>query len=99
MILKIAVPNQFKLKVMPNFRTLLFPDKKDIHYIGGSEILPAPLEVEQETKAIHNLGTEFDKEAKKILIEHNLRLVVYIAKKFDNTGDRKSTRLNSSHRT
>lgn len=86
MILKIAVPNQFKLKVMPNFRTLLFPDKKDIHYIGGSEILPAPLEVEQETKAIHNLGTEFDKEAKKILIEHNLRLVVYIAKKFDNTG-------------
>lgn len=86
MIIKIAVPNQFKLKVMPNIKTLLFPDKKDVHYIGGSEILPAPLEMEAETKAIQGLGTDADKEAKKVLIEHNLRLVVYIAKKFDNTG-------------
>ena len=86
MIIKVAVPNQFKLKVIPNFRTLLFPDKKDVHYIGGSEILPAPLEMEDETRAIGKLGTEEDQSAKKILIEHNLRLVVYIAKKFDNTG-------------
>lgn len=35
MIIKIGVPNQFKLKVVSNFRTLLFPDKQDIHYIGG----------------------------------------------------------------
>ena len=86
MIIKIAVPNQFKLKVMPNFRTFFFPDKKDVHYIGGSDILPAPLEVEEESRAIAMLGTEEDKSARKILIEHNLRLVVYIAKKFDNTG-------------
>lgn len=86
MVIKIAVPHQFKLKFMPGFRTLLFPDKKDIHYIGGSEILPAPLEAGEETEAIRNLGSEYDKDAKKILIEHNLRLVVYIAKKFDNTG-------------
>ncbi len=86
MMIKIAVPNQFKLKVMPNFRTFFFPDKKDVHYIGGSDILPAPLEVEEESRAIAMLGTEEDKNARKILIEHNLRLVVYIAKKFDNTG-------------
>ena len=86
MMIKIAVPNQFNLKVMPNFRTFFFPDKKDVHYIGGSDILPAPLEVEEESRAIAMLGTEEDKSARKILIEHNLRLVVYIAKKFDNTG-------------
>ena len=86
MMIKIAVPNQFKLKVMPNFRTFFFPDKKDVHYIGGSDILPAPLEVEEESRVIAMLGTEEDKSARKILIEHNLRLVVYIAKKFDNTG-------------
>ena len=86
MMIKIAVPNQFKLKVMPNFRTFFLPDKKDVHYIGGSDILPAPLEMEEESRAIAMLGTEEDKNARKILIEHNLRLVVYIAKKFDNTG-------------
>ena len=86
MMIKIAVPNQFKLKVMPNFRTFFFPDKKDVHYIGGSDILPAPLEVEEESRAIAMRGPEEDKSARKILIEHNLRLVVYIAKKFDNTG-------------
>ena len=42
--------------------------------------------MEQESQVIGDLGTEYDDEAKAILIEHNLRLVVYIAKKFDNTG-------------
>ena len=86
MVIKIAVPNQFKLKVMPDFRTFLFPDKQEVHYIGGSEVLPAPLEVEEESAVIESLGSEEDEGAKKMLIEHNLRLVVYIAKKFDNTG-------------
>ena len=65
---------------------ILFPEKQDIHYIGGTEILPAPLDTEEENEAIMCLGTEQEEEAKKKLIEHNLRLVVYIAKKFDNTG-------------
>ena len=86
MVIKVAVPNQFKLKVISNFRTFLFPEKRDIHYIGGSDVLPAPLETEEETAVIEKLGTETDDVAKKTLIEHNLRLVVYIAKKFDNTG-------------
>lgn len=65
MVIKVAVPHQFKLKVIPDFRTLLFPDKKDIHYIGGSEILPAPLEAEEESAVIGDLGSEYDEQAKK----------------------------------
>ena len=86
MIVKVAVPQQFKLKVIPDIRSLLFANHKEIHYIGGSEVLPAPLDNERETEVIQRLGSECDQEAKKLLIEHNLRLVVYIAKKFDNTG-------------
>ena len=85
-MINVAVPNQFKLKMVPTFRTFLFPETKDVHYIGGSDILPAPLEAEEEAKAIEALGTETEEKARKLLIEHNLRLVVYIAKKFDNTG-------------
>ena len=48
--------------------------------------MPAPLETEEEAEAINELGTGTDDKARKLLIEHNLRLVVYIAKKFDNTG-------------
>ena len=57
-----------------------------IHYIGGNDILPAPLSTEKEGESIKNLIENNDEEAKSMLIEHNLRLVVYIAKKFDNTG-------------
>ena len=49
-------------------------------------MLPPPLETDEENEIISVLGTDAEEEAKTILIEHNLRLVVYIAKKFDNTG-------------
>jgi RNA polymerase sporulation-specific sigma factor len=55
-----------------------------IYYIGGSDILPPPLEKEEENEILSRL--EFDNDAKSQLIEHNLRLVVYIARKFENTG-------------
>lgn len=86
MLVKVAVPNQFQLKVVPNFKSIFFSKNREIHYIGGSEILPAPLEAKDESRAIMRLDTEEREDAKKTLIEHNLRLVVYIAKKFDNTG-------------
>ncbi len=58
----------------------------ELFYIGGAEVLPPPLETEEENACILMLGTSEEAEAKSTLIEHNLRLVVYIAKKFDNTG-------------
>ena len=85
MILKIAIPGKMKLKIT---RREPFPihRKGDLHYIVGAEVLPPPLQSDQENQVIGDLGTEYEDEAKAILIEHNLRLVVYIAKKFDNTG-------------
>lgn len=86
MMIKVAVPNQFKMRMTVPFRSILFPDKQEIHYIGGTDVLPPPLEAEKENEMILWLGTEHEEKARKVLIEHNLRLVVYIAKKFDNTG-------------
>ncbi len=85
MIIKIAIPGRLQFKMVRR-ENILLPKRGDIHYIGGAEVLPPPLETEKETEVINDLGTEFEDEAKSILIEHNLRLVVYIAKKFDNTG-------------
>ena len=86
MLIKVSMPNHFKFKTVPGFKTLLVKRQGEIHYIGGADILPPPLDTETEARMIQMLGTEQDKEAKSSLIEHNLRLVVYIAKKFDNTS-------------
>lgn len=56
-----------------------------VHYIGGSDVLPPPLSKEKEEQAIAGLS-QGDFDSKQLLIEHNLRLVVYIAKRFENTG-------------
>ena len=62
---------------------LLEPGK--VMYIGGSDVLPQPLDKAREAELIARLG-EGDQEARKELIEHNLRLVAYIARRFENTG-------------
>ncbi|WP_303138026.1 RNA polymerase sporulation sigma factor SigE [uncultured Eubacterium sp.] len=67
-------------------RWILSDESNEVHYIGGPDVLPAPLEGEEETKQLEKLINENDESARRMLIEHNLRLVVYIAKKFDNTG-------------
>ena len=56
-----------------------------IFYIGGSQTLPPPLEPEEEEEILSKLANG-DESVRKILVERNLRLVVYIAKKFENTG-------------
>ena len=55
----------------------------DVHYIGGSDVLPPPLSREREAELLSRPG---DPAARGELIEHNLRLVVYIARRFENTG-------------
>ena len=59
--------------------------RKSLYYIGGNEVLPPPLKGEDERRALEALE-EGDENAKRNLVEHNLRLVVYIAKRFENTA-------------
>lgn len=86
MRVKISVPKQFTFKFVPSFRGFLLGNTNEVCYIGGAEILPPPLDAQKEADCIRMLYYENKAEAKVSLIEHNLRLVVYIAKKFDNTG-------------
>ena len=60
--------------------------EEPIFYIAGAQTLPPPLPEEEEQFYIQKLSEENNLEARQILIERNLRLVVYIAKKFENTG-------------
>ena len=68
------------------FQKLVLSRSRELYYIGGSDVLPAPLEPKREAYVISRLKTDQEQEARSLLIEHNLRLVVYIARKFDNTG-------------
>ncbi len=86
MVIKVSVPERFQFKVIPTIKNLMVLKQGDVHYIGGTDVLPVPLEADEEAEAIAGLGGEKDQQVKTSLIEHNLRLVVYIAKKFDNTG-------------
>ncbi len=86
MILKVVMPGNSQFRLLQRETGLLFSKQGDIHYIGGTDVLPPPLDTSRENECISLLGGEQDAEAKSELIEHNLRLVVYIAKKFDNTG-------------
>ena len=73
-----------KLKGLIKRLIFMVSKKREVFYVNGTELLPPPLEAEEESKVIESLGK--DPNATDILIEHNLRLVVYIAKKFENTG-------------
>lgn len=65
--------------------TFLKGETEPIHYIGGSDILPPPLSPEEEASLIARMETN-DPGVRDVLIERNLRLVAYIARKFENTG-------------
>ena len=78
----------FKTKIMKILGKYFYRDnleKFPIFYIKGSQTLPPPLDIIEEEKLLQKLMLD-DQEAKQILVERNLRLVVYIAKKFENTG-------------
>ena len=62
---------------------LILLGKNQTYYINGCETLPPPLDTEEEERMIANIESD---EARSALVEHNLRLVVYIAKRFENTG-------------
>ena len=70
------------------FLEKLIADKRTVDYVcGNGEALPLPLSAQEESEMLKKLSQEEEKErAKALLIQHNLRLVVYIARKFDNTG-------------
>ena len=74
-----------KKQVLAVLRCLGLLPQQEIYYIGGSDILPPPLKGQQEQEALWALE-QGDENAKQLLIEHNLRLVVYIARRFENTG-------------
>ena len=86
MVIKVSVPKCFQFKVVPTIKNLMFFRQGDVHYIGGSDVLPPPLEPEEEAMVIADMQGEYAEQARSVLIEHNLRLGVYIAKRFDNTG-------------
>ena len=79
---------QYLVQLWLHIRMLF--SEQEIFYIGGADVLPPPLEKEEEQRyllALSGFNTVVNKEeAKNCLIEHNLRLVVYLAKKFENTG-------------
>ena len=74
-----------RINCMRLLQRLNLADGGTLMYIGGSDTLPPPLTREDEAFYIALLQTDRD-EARKVLIEHNLRLVVYIARRFENTG-------------
>lgn len=86
MIVNVIAGDKIRFKMVHRAKDSIFRKRNEIHYIGGAEILPPPLKPEEEAKMIKCLGRENDQNARAVLIERNLRLVVYIAKKFDNTG-------------
>lgn len=65
-------------KILKKYQALLF--------VGSTDVLPEPLSKEEENRYVE-LSMENDQEARNKLVEHNLRLVVFLAKKYDNTGD------------
>jgi RNA polymerase sporulation-specific sigma factor len=73
-------------KVRRVLNLIMFGTGTQLFYIGNCDALPIPLTADEEQKCIGMLSTAKDDEARSILIEHNLRLVVYIAKRFENTN-------------
>ncbi len=75
---------KYLAKIIKYAKNIILTKENGIFYINGPETLPPPLDIEEENEALKKLENN-DEQAKNLLVEHNLRLVVYIAKKFENT--------------
>ena len=77
----------FLKKVIGYIKKLFyFLSKRGVHYINGPETLPPPLSKEEENDIMNKITSGAPASVREPLITHNLRLVVYIAKKFDSSG-------------
>uniref|UniRef100_UPI004055BFA7 RNA polymerase sporulation sigma factor SigE n=1 Tax=Agathobacter sp. TaxID=2021311 RepID=UPI004055BFA7 len=84
---KIGIIREYLLGHFHVWKRKWFPQQDmEVFYIGGSDVLPPPLKPEEEKHCIEELDGINCEEARKKLISHNLRLVVYLARKFENTG-------------
>ena len=74
-----VLPSHFRMRMLPGFSRMLWRKPGEVYYIGGADVLPNPLSPQQESAVIESLTKEDSQQARASLIEHNLRLVVYIA--------------------
>ena len=81
MYVKLMIPGYRVKRLWAGLGKLLLQEKNEVRYFGGAEVLPPPLEGEEENACIQMLAGEEPESARKKLIEHNLRLVVYISQK------------------
>ena len=82
MIMRLVLPRYEKVHFLSGICSLFLRKEDEVHYIGGAEILPPPLEGEREAYCIRMLDGVHAERARKELIEHNLRLVAHIIKKY-----------------
>ena len=88
MLFKVSIPNRFQFRMIPNLTALLTGQYGEIHYIGGTEVLPTPYSPEEEADRIAAMTEDESGEIRSDLVEHNLRLVAHIIKKYySNTSD------------
>ena len=72
MLFKVSIPNRFQFRMIPNLTALLMGQYGEIHYIGGTEVLPPPYSPEEEARMIAALADDESGEARSDLVEHNL---------------------------
>ena len=81
MFIKVSVPGQFRLKMMPSFRSFLMHRDGEVHYIGGTDILPAPFDSVREAEVLRKFGTSEDKEAQLfVLLIRMTQLIYFVCK-------------------